>query len=329
MESVRMELLRLDPRGERVGRVLRRTIDQLLDGQRTGRYRWQELRKTEKTHAGTLVEINLQREFAFADGSAMDYHIADRDVDCKFSQSEGGWEIPPEAWVGEHICLLVYAVDAETRYGAGLIRATSSNLRERVNRDMKRQLSASGRAQINWLWGRSLPLPENVLLHLSPSVVHQVMDPKVSGQERVNRLFRLVQGRIISDSVVATVAQQKDYMKRIRGNGGARTILRREGIVILGGYKAHQKLCMELGLPVPDSGESVSVRLALADEGNDLATHEGPARERPVVRLAGRYWAIAKPSDAVCTAPFVDHFTAVVETPASSNPESQAQYLFD
>src|SRR3954466_8238712 len=86
LESARQKILSLDPDGARIGRVLRRTIDQLLDGVNTGRYRWDQLYKTEKTHAGTLVEINLQREFEFEDGVDLDYRIAGAEVDCKFSQ---------------------------------------------------------------------------------------------------------------------------------------------------------------------------------------------------------------------------------------------------
>lgn len=75
---------------------LRATYDMLLDGQHTGRYRWDQLYKTEKTHFGTLVEINLQREFGFADGQSMDFVIQGTDVDCKYAQSLGEWMIPPE-----------------------------------------------------------------------------------------------------------------------------------------------------------------------------------------------------------------------------------------
>ena len=39
----------------------------------------------------------------------------------------------------------------------------------------------------------------------------------------------LAQRRLISRTVVATVAQQEDYMKRVRGNGGSRTSLRPGG----------------------------------------------------------------------------------------------------
>ena len=79
--------------------ALRDAIDQLLDGERTGRWDWYTLRKTEKTHMGTIVEIRLHNEFDFDDGEAMDYRIAGIDVDCKFSQSVGGWELPPDRWV--------------------------------------------------------------------------------------------------------------------------------------------------------------------------------------------------------------------------------------
>ena len=69
LEQVVAALISIDPSGARFARVFRETFDQLYDGQRTGRYKWDQLYKTEKTHYGTLIEINLQREFAFADGN--------------------------------------------------------------------------------------------------------------------------------------------------------------------------------------------------------------------------------------------------------------------
>ena len=41
--------------------AIRGALDMLLDGQHTGRYGWDQLHKTEKTHAGTLGEIALAR----------------------------------------------------------------------------------------------------------------------------------------------------------------------------------------------------------------------------------------------------------------------------
>ena len=83
-----------------------------------------------------------------------------------------------------------------------------------------------------------------------------------SGQQRVNELFRRAQRMRVSRTVVATVAMQDDYMKRVRGGGGARDQLRAEGIVIFGDYAGDQVLASALGLPRPGPGEFVSARLA-------------------------------------------------------------------
>lgn len=114
LQAVRTAILKLDPQGCRTAQVLRDTIDQLYDGQRTGRYRWDQLHKTEKTHCGTLVEINLHREFQFEDGVDLDYRIAGFDVDCKYSQTLNAWMIPPEA--RDKLCLLVWADDLNSKW---------------------------------------------------------------------------------------------------------------------------------------------------------------------------------------------------------------------
>ena len=58
-----------------------------LSGSVSAIARWDQLYKTEKTHFGTLVEINLQREFGFADGVAMDFAI--QGVDAPFAVLNG------------------------------------------------------------------------------------------------------------------------------------------------------------------------------------------------------------------------------------------------
>jgi hypothetical protein len=275
--------------------VLRNTIDQLLDGQHTGRYQWEKLRKTEKTHAGTLVEINLQKELNLDDGVAMDYRIAGHDVDCKFSQTFGGWEIPPEAWRDEHLCLVIWARDADAAWAAGLIRASDAYLGA-ANRDLKRKLTRQGRSRIRWIWRRTMVLPENVLLVLDQSVVEDIMCGR-SGQVRINRLFRAAQRHRISRGVVATVAREDDFMKRVRANGGARSALKPEGIVILGEYTAHREYARKLGLPIPASGESVSAQLARAES----------ADARPYIELDGARWVVAADGDRVEEAPLVPY----------------------
>ena len=238
LSEVAAELAGADPAGVKVARVLRRTYDMLLDGQHTGRYRWDQLFKTEKTHFGTLVEINLQRAFGFADGQAMDFAIRGVDVDCKFSQTPADWMIPPEA-VGQ-LVLGLWASDDQGQWSLGLVRATDEALTNAAgNRDRKRWLSPAGKASVTWLF-RNRPLPENALLRIPPRDVDRIFTCSAHGTQRVDMLFRLAQRRIISRTVVATVAQQEDYMKRVRGNGGARSRLRPEGIVIFGHYDSHR-----------------------------------------------------------------------------------------
>ncbi|MFC7967626.1 NaeI family type II restriction endonuclease [Streptomyces cinereoruber] len=294
LETVRDVILSVDPHGVKFGLALRRTFDMLLDGQHTGRFRWEELHKTEKTHAGTLVEINLQRAFEFADGDKMDYSIAGIDVDCKYSQDLGKWMIPPEAM--GHLCLGVWASDRAGIWSAGLFRVTEELLTKKEgNRDGKRNLTKAAReSSIHWLF-KDAPLQDNILLRLPQEDIDAIFASRY-GTQRLHELFRRTQGRVVSRSVVATVAQQDDYMKRIRYNGGSRSALRPEGIVILGQYRSHQAVARDLGLPVPGAGESVSVRLArwTAEHG-----------DVPRVELNGDIWTIARDADLKVDAPML------------------------
>jgi hypothetical protein len=258
LAAVAAELRALDVDGSRMAAAIRGALDMLLDGQHTGRYRWDQLHKTEKTHAGTLVEIALARALRLADGITLDYTIAGADVDCKFSHRLGGWMIPPEA--EGKLLLLVQASDEDGTWSAGLLRAAGENLRPAGNRDGKRALGERGRAAVRWLHARA-PLQENALIRL-PERDAAAIFALPSGQQRVNELFRRAQRMRVSRTVVATVAMQDDYMKRVRGGGGARDQLRAEGIVIFGDYAGDQVLASALGLPRPGPGEFVSARLA-------------------------------------------------------------------
>jgi hypothetical protein len=275
----------IDRAEERMARILRGTYDQIYDGVHTGRYRWDQLRKTEKTHFGSLVEINLQREFDFEDGTVLDFSIAGVETDCKFSQENYGWMIPIEA-VGQ-LCLVITADDARAQWSAGLVRPQDSLLGA-PNRDRKRRLTAEGRESMVWLWRDSV-LPSNVLLQIPRPLADSILELS-SGQKRLNELFRRVQRQVIPRGTVATVAQQDDYMKRVRSNGGARTQLRDEGIVIFGHYGSHAKLAADLGLPVPTGGESLSVRLAPSDPGRGVVIDDS-------------WWRIASADDPVTRAP--------------------------
>jgi len=288
LESVLAELRGLDPQGQRTAQVLRDTLDQLYDGQRTGRYRVDQLHKTEKTHCGTLVEINLHREFEFGDGETLDYNIAAVEVDCKYSQTLGGRRILQKK--NGHLCLLVWADDASSRWSMGMVRVTPERLNTGGNRDRKATLNQAGREAITWLFDGAA-LPPNILLQLDRAEVDKIMALN-SGQQRINEIFRVAMGKIVGRGVVATLGQQDDYMKRVRANGGARTVLQPEGIVILGQYGSHAAIARALGVPAPGGGNSLSVRLA-------RASAPGPG----VAQIDGALWRLATVSDPVVQAP--------------------------
>ncbi|MFI9394742.1 NaeI family type II restriction endonuclease [Streptomyces bauhiniae] len=310
LQAVYEYLRSCDPTGERIATVLRDTIDQLLNGEATGRYDWKTLFKTEKTHAGTLVEINLQREFKFNDGGdvadgkhPMDYRILGIDVDCKFSQDFGGWMIPPETM--GYLCLLVWADDYRSEWSAGLFRVRQEWLNTGRNRDRKLTVKAEHRDKILWLHHKA-ELPKNVLLHLPESTRNQILLPGGrKGQQRVIELFRRVQNQRIGRGAIRTAAQQLDYMARLReGKGRARTVLRNEGILIVGPYSRHQAIARQIGATVPHRGEFVSSRVA------EAKAHHGT---RPRVELDGRHWVLADAGDPEEVAPQLPKVTAESE----------------
>lgn len=276
-----------DPDGSRAARVFRETFDQLYDGEHTGRYSVEQLYKTEKTHFGTLIEINLRREFKdiISDGDKLDYCIAGHDIDCKFSFKDGGWMLPPESF--GLLLLVATADDGRAKWSLGVVRAADEHRRASVNRDGKTQLNLVGREAIVWLF-RDADMTENILLGIDDVTLEAIMSPP-SGQQRVNELFRRVTNRRISRGVIATVAQQKDYMKRVRENGGARSALAPEGYIIPGGdYESHRAIAKALEIEVPGEGEFVSVQVVPA-----------VASEPATAFLGGTWWRVAKSGDLV------------------------------
>ncbi|MGH9414869.1 MAG: NaeI family type II restriction endonuclease, partial [Terriglobales bacterium] len=102
-----------------VGRAVRKSFEEVIDGPRTGRYCIEQLEKTEKTYIGTKVEIVLRAELKLERGEKLDNLIAGHEVDTKFS-IKTNWMIPREA-VGQ-LCLLVTGSDNTSQCAAGLLR---------------------------------------------------------------------------------------------------------------------------------------------------------------------------------------------------------------
>ncbi|GIG67089.1 NaeI family type II restriction endonuclease [Phytomonospora endophytica] len=264
---------------QRFGDALRRSIDEVLDGQRTSRYDINQLEKTEKTYLGTKVEIVVRAFLELPRGARMDYLIAGHEVDAKFSLSPFGWTIPREAM--NHLCLLMHADDARSRFTVGLLHITEDVLNQGRNQDGKRTVSKAGRAAIRWLVpdGR---LPINALLHMKPVDRERILAAGF-GQSGIDMLFTVVQERIVERETVVTIAAQTDSAKRVRD---ARLHLRLAGIVILGHQEDHPRIARDLNLPVPAKGEWISARLVPAVGDN-----------RPATRIHGEQLVIAHPDD--------------------------------
>ena len=283
LDEVASAILALDPDGSRWAAVLRHTYDMIYNGQETGRYRWDQLMKTEKTHFGTIFEINAQREFKFEgrDEDKTDYRIAGHLVDAKWSQKLNGWMLPPEVF--DELALVATADDLTSTWSLGLVRIREEYRREKSNRDKKSQLNKLGTRSVRWLFNDA-PLRPNVLLQLPKEIVDHIFDSKF-GTQRTHRLFRAAEGMIIHRNIVATVSRQLDHQKRVRYNGGSRSALAPEGFLIFSGLY-HTHLAEAFGLPIPRRDEYVSVRVV-------------PAGPNEGVIIDGRRWRRIRPGDTV------------------------------
>jgi hypothetical protein len=213
-----------------IGDILRGALDEVIDMPRTQRFSIKDLEKTEKTYIGTKVEILFRDRFALSKGKKLDLLVNEQEVDVK-NTIGANWTIPSEAV--DEICILLQTTDIKSSFCAGLLICRERVLNKGINRDGKRTISKEGKDEILWLI-KDGKLPKNFFLHMAVELRNEILMPK-SGKVRLANLFRHFQGEIITRRLVECVARQKDYMKRIRGNGGARDILAPEGLKILWG----------------------------------------------------------------------------------------------
>lgn len=211
LQQVSDFLIRTPRFREIIASALRQAFDEVIDGPRTGRYRIEQLEKTEKTYIGTKVEIVLRNELQLHRGALLDNLILGYEVDTKFSLS-GNWMIPSEAI--DHLCILVMASDNSQQFSVGLLRMSLDFLTQGSNKDGKKSVSAFGKSQIHWLINGA-PMIPNFLLSLQDEVREQIMSAG-SGVKRVAELFRTVTFKLIPRSAIEQVAQQKDPLRRAR-----------------------------------------------------------------------------------------------------------------
>lgn len=273
------------------GAALRQSIDEVLDGARTGRFDIQnpEVSKTERTYLGTKVEIVVRAMFELPRGARMDYQVAGFDVDAKFSLA-GVWQIPTEAM--GHMCLLMSANDARSTFKVGMVRISADLLNAGNNKDGKKTLSVAGRAAIEWLVPAG-KLPANQLLELDEADRNAVF-AKRSGQQRINELLRRYRNTIVERNTASTVARQRDPMKRCRD---ARIPLAAEGIIVLGHQNDCPRIAADLELPIPQKGEFLAARIVRAKTDD----------ERPYTVIGGQRYAVARDDEPPEEAPDIHY----------------------
>ena len=232
--------------------LIRRAIDEVIDAPRTKRLVLAECEKTEKTYLGTKVEILFRDAIGQPKGEFLDLSLGGVDTDIKHSIGTA-WMIPREA-LGKP-CVLISENERTARFNLGLMVCRPENLTSGGNRDGKLQVSAYGRGQAVWL-AKDAPYPANIWQGFDPHLLARINAHR-GGAQRVAELFRHQQGRAIPRSAIAAIAAQLDPLKRVRANGGARDILREEGVVILWGQN-DRALIAELGLKPLLSDEFVS-----------------------------------------------------------------------
>ncbi len=240
-------------------KMIRKALDEVIDTPRSGRLRLDQIEKTEKTYIGTKIEILFRNFIGFPKG-ILDLNIDGMDVDIKNTVT-GNWMIPQEAF-GKP-CILISADEKKALCNLGIFVAWPEYLSKGTNRDKKKSIPKSNFKYIHWLLFEQ-PYPKNIWEDADPLKVKKIFKPE-GGTERLVQLFKEMQEVPISRTVIEGIAQQKDYMKRLRKNGGARDKLASEGIALLSG--AYDKaLIKKLGLPACSREEFISYQVKTAED---------------------------------------------------------------
>ena len=162
----------------------------------------------------------------------LDLSIEGVETDIKNTMGSN-WTIPLESH--GHPALLIRSKEKTARCDVGLVLVRPEYLNPGANRDSKKTLSTAGAQNIWWLL-RNHPYPPNFWEVLPLTDRREIMNAG-GGTARIAALFQKVQRQPISRLLVQALAQQQDYMKRVRRNGGARDILSPMGIALLWGGK--------------------------------------------------------------------------------------------
>ena len=212
--------------------LIKNAVDFVIDPERTLRTKISDLDKVEKTFIGLKIEHYLRDWLGVPKGLTRDLQIDGIEVDIK-NTIGSTWMIPPETYRVEEPCLLIATAKFDGRCWLGLVLARKKYLNAQ-NRDKKRSVSEEGKRHIMWLV-RDEPYPKSRWDGLDMRRFRELRNIK-GGKKRAAQFFRENLSRVVHRSIVQELLNdQRDYMKRVRGNGGARDDLKKEGILILSG----------------------------------------------------------------------------------------------
>lgn len=235
--------------------LCRDAVEFVIDPVRTARTRVSELDNVEKTFVGLKVE-HFFRDLLDVPKGVRDLEIDGVDVDVK-NTVHSKWTIPPETYRTADPCILIATAQETGLCRLGLILAHVEYL-GKENRDRKRGAGKAAHPHILWLV-EGVPFPRSRWEGIDMARFRDLRRVR-GGTVRAAQFFRENLGVRVHRSIVqALLFDQHDYMKRLRGNGGARDVLGPEGIALLSG--AYDARWVEaLGLPSIDTDEWIAVR---------------------------------------------------------------------
>ena len=209
--------------------LVREAIDFVLDPVRTARTRLSDLDNVEKTFIGLKIE-HFVRDMLDVPKGLRDLVIAGIDVDVK-NTTQGTWMIPQETYRSGKEAVLVVASEEQThRCWLGLMMVRDAYLNA-PNNDKKRSVSSKAYKNILWLV-EGAPYPKNRWANINMARFREIRKIR-GGKNRAVVFFSENLGFPVHRIVVQSLLLQHDYMKRLRANGGARDILRTQGIALL------------------------------------------------------------------------------------------------
>ena len=235
--------------------IVRDAVDFVLDPVRTARTRVSELDNVEKTFIVLKLE-HFVRDLLDVPKGLRDLEIAGMDVDIKNTVRDN-WSIPIETYRSSEPCLLMAVDDNKYICWLGIIVARIDYLHKgKGNRDTKKGVSSAGFKNILWIINGE-PFASSRFSGLDMDRFRELRKMH-GGSKRAAAFFTENQWVPIHRSVIQSLLfDQDDYMKRIRGNSGARDILRRKSIAILSG-RFDIPLIQALNLPPVARDEFIS-----------------------------------------------------------------------